>query len=815
MRELGPAALYRTYDPAEFDFETTKELEDLAGTVGQPRAVAAVEFAAGIARDGYNIFALGATGTGKHSLVRHYLERHAAMRPVPPDLCYVHNFDDPSEPHLLELPAGKGADYRRDMTTLAERLHNGLTIAFESEEYQTRHQVIEEEFKERPREELSDIEQRAKAEGLVLLRSPVGMAFAPMRDGEVMSGDEFRSLPEEEQKAIEAKVEAFQEEAQQALRQMPSWERERQERVHQLEREVTENAISNLLDELRKKYHDVPDVLDHLNAVRADVVEQARELVEPETPSPAAAMGAAAMGMEPSQGRPRRGPLSRYHVNLVVDNRGVSGAPVVYEDNPTYDNLVGRIEHSAQFGALTTDFSHIKAGALHRANGGYLMIDAHKLLRTPYAWDALKRALQARRLRIEPLGQSLSLLNTVSLQPEPLELQVQVVLLGEPTLYYLLCAHDPDFEELFKVASDFAELMDATKDNIEAYLRLLAMLARNDELRPFDRSAMARLLEHSTRLAGDRDKLTARVGMVHDVLREADYWARNVGAAVVGAAHVQQAIDAQIHRADRMRERVHEQIERGTVMIDVAGAKIGQINGLAVISLGNFSFGRPNRLTARVRMGSGNVVDIEREVELGGPLHSKGVLILASYLGAHYSPDFPLSLSASLVFEQSYSGVDGDSASAAELFALLSAIAEVPIRQDVAVTGSVNQHGEIQAIGGVNEKIEGFFDVCRARGLSGEQGVMIPAANVRHLMLRGDVVDAVASGRFHVYPIASVNEGIQLLTGMETALRDASGQYPEGSLNHLVEQRLRKYAEQKRAFSSDGKAGNEAEEPND
>jgi lon-related putative ATP-dependent protease len=796
--------LYRAYDPAELEFETSKELEDLAGTVGQPRAVAAVEFAAGIARDGYNIFALGAPGTGKHSLVRHYLERHAAARPVPPDLCYVHNFEDPGAPRLVRLAAGRGADFRRDMVTLAERLHTGLTAAFESEEYQTRRQVIEEEFKERPREELGDIEKRAKEEGLVLLRSPVGMAFAPLRNGEVMSGDEFRNLPDEQQKEIEAKVETFQEEAQQALRQMPSWERERQERIHQLEREVTENAITNLLDELHKKYQDTPDVLNHLDAVRADVVEQGRELVESENTAPSAAMG-----IEMPQGRPRKGRLSRYHVNLIVDNRGLSGAPVVYEDNPTYDNLMGRIEHSAQFGALTTDFSHIKAGALHRANGGYLMVDAHKLLRVPYAWDALKRALQARRLRIEPLGQSLSLLNTVSLEPEPVELKVQVVLLGEPTLYYLLCAHDPDFEELFKVASDFAELMDATGDNVTAYLRLLAMLARGDELKPFDRAAMARLLEHSTRLAGDRDKLTARVGMVHDVMREADYWAGASGETVVGATHVQQAIAAQIHRADRMRERVHEQIELGTIMIDVAGAKIGQINGLAVISLGNFAFGRPNRLTARVRMGSGNVVDIEREVELGGPLHSKGVLILASYLGAHYAPDFPLSLSASLVFEQSYSGVDGDSASAAELFALLSAIAQVPVRQDIAVTGSVNQHGEIQAIGGVNEKIEGFFDVCRALGLSGEQGVMIPATNVRHLMLRQDVVDAVASGRFHIYPIATVDEGVELLTGMETARRDDSGRYPEGSINHLVEQRLRNYAEQKRAFSSDGKAGNE------
>ena len=810
VKELGPAALYRNYDPAEFDFETTKELADLDGTVGQPRAVAAVEFAAGIARDGYNVFALGVSGTGKHSLVRLYLERHATTRPVPPDLCYVHNFVDPSEPRLLQLPPGKGAEFRRDMIALADHLHAGLTSAFESEEYQTQLQVIEEEFKERPREELGDIEERAKAEGLVLLRSPVGMAFAPTRDGEVLSGDEFRSLPEEEQKELEAKVERFQEEAQQALHQMPSWEREHQERVQELEREVTELALTNLLDEVNKKYHDVPQVLSHIESVRLDVIELGRELVEPESPSPAATMG-----MQGSKQQTKKASLSRYHVNLIVDNRGVSGAPVVYEDNPTYDNLVGRIEHSAHFGALTTDFSHIKAGTLHRANGGYLMVDAHKLLQAPYAWDALKRSLQARRLRIEPLGQSLSLMSTVSLEPEPLELNVQVVLLGEPLLYYMLSSHDPDFEELFKVASDFAELMDATEENVSGYVRLLAMLARNDSLKTFDRTAVARLLEHSTRLDGDRDKLTARIGAVHDVLREADYWAVAAGEDVVNAGHVQQAIDAQIHRADRMRESVHEQIERGTIMIDVAGSRIGQINGLAVTSLGNFAFGRPSRLTARVRMGQGNVVDIEREVELGGPIHSKGVLILAAYLGAHYAPDYPLSLSASLVFEQSYSGVDGDSASAAELFALLSAIAEVPIRQDIAVTGSVNQHGEIQPIGGANEKIEGFFDVCQAKGLSGSQGVIIPATNVRHLMLRKDVVEAVSTGRFHVFPIETIDEGIELLTGRETATRDDSGEYPEHTLNHVVESRLREFAEKKRAFGAEPGSVTETKEAED
>jgi lon-related putative ATP-dependent protease len=802
VKELGPAALYRRYDPDDFDFESTAELEDLDGTVGQPRAVAAVQFAAGIARDGYNIFALGIPGTGKHSLVHHYLEKHAAQRPPPPDLCYVHNFEKASEPKLLALPTGGGIEFRQDMQALAAALQTALTSAFESEEFQTRSQVIDEEFKERPREELREIEERAKAEGLVLLRSPVGMAFAPARDGEVLSGDEFQALPEEEQRAIEQKVEAFQEETQQALRQMPVWEKERHNRMQELEREISNLAVGNLVDELRRKYHMLPDVLDHLEAVQQDVISRARELVEPDTGS-----AAVVLGIEAARPTDKRGPLTRYHVNLIVDNKGADGAPVVFEDNPTYDNLVGRIEHTAQFGALTTDFSHIKAGALHRSNGGYLIVDAHKLLRSPYAWDALKRALQSRKLRIESIGQSLSMVNTVSLEPESLPLKVQVVLLGEPTLYYMLCSLDPDFEELFKVASDFAETMEATEETRSDYVRLLGMLARKDNLRPLDRTAVARLLEHSSRLAGDRDKFTARVGLLHDVLREADYWAGTVESHLVNAQHVQQAIDAQTNRADRIRERVHESIEQGIIMIDVAGAKVGQVNGLSVISMGNFVFGRPTRLTARVRMGHGDVVDIEREVELGGPIHSKGVLILAGYLGAHYARDCPLSLSASLVFEQSYSGVEGDSASAAELFALLSAISRVPIKQSLAVTGSVNQHGEIQAIGGANEKIEGFFDVCRANGLTGQQGVIIPAANVRHLMLRRDVVDAVASGRFHIFPIETVDEGIELLTGMPTGKRDQSGEYPEGSINRLVESQLLDMAEKRKSFSAEEKFG--------
>jgi lon-related putative ATP-dependent protease len=794
-RELGPAALRRMYDPDALGFETTDELEDQLDAVGQPRAVAAIEFAAGIGRAEYNIFALGAPGTGKRSLVENHLRKRAESRPPPPDVCYVHNFERGDEPNIVILPPGTGKALRKDMGRLTGGLRSALRGAFESEEYLTRRQVIEDEFKERPRQELQEVEVRAKEQGLVLLRSPSGIAFAPTRDGEVLSSEEFQMLPPEEQQSIQETVEAFQTEVQKALREMPSWDRDRQEKVRDLEREVIGLAIGDLLGGVHKKYEEFTQVSAYLDAVREDVIENARDLVEADLPPQDGASG-------PTPAQPTQISLRRYHVNLVVDNSKASGAPVIYEDNPTYDNLVGRIEHSAQFGGMFTDFTHIKAGSLYDANGGYLMVDAHRLLQAPFAWETLKRALQSRRLRIEMPGQQMNMSSAMSLAPEPLELDVQVVLLGEPMLYYTLSEQDPDFDELFKVASDFAERMDATEDHSKGYVRLLAMLAREDDLKAFDKTAMACLLEHSTRLAGDQNMLTARIGLIHDILREADYWAGHTGCEIVSRSHVQQAIDEKIHRADRIRERTYEEIERGTTMIDVDGQEVGQINGLAVIAWGNFAFGRPNRLTARVRIGQGDVVDIEREVELGGPLHSKGVLILAAYLGANYASESPLSLSASLVFEQSYSGVDGDSASAAESFALLSAITQVPLKQGLAVTGSMNQHGVIQPIGGVNEKIEGFFDVCRAKGLTGEQGVIIPASNVRHLMLRQDVVDAVSSNKFHVYPIETIDEGIELLTGRTTAKRDESGVYPEGSFNRLVTDRLVAMAEKRRSFDS-------------
>lgn len=498
--------------------------------------------------------------------------------------------------------------------------------------------------------------------------------------------------------------------------------------------------------------------------------------------------------------------MRRFQVNVLVDHSDTEGAPVVFEDNPTYQNLLGRVEHMARMGALMTDFNLIKRGALHRANGGYLLLEARKILMQPFAWEGLKRALRSGQLRLESPGEMYSLISTVSLEPEPVPLKVKVALIGDPMLYYLLSTYDPEFGELFKVKADFAERMDRDPEQQKQYARLIAGLVQENELRPFDRGAVARVIEHSARVVGDGEKLSTQVKGITDLLREASYWAGQSEDEVVTAEDVQKALDAKIYRSDRLRARIQEEIQRDTLLIDTEGTQVGQVNGLSVIQLGDFAFGRPSRITAQIRLGKGEVINIEREVELSGPLHSKGVLILSGFLGGRYATEQPLSLSASLVFEQSYGGVDGDSASSAELYALLSAIAQVPIRQSLAVTGSVNQHGQVQAIGGVNEKIEGFFDVCQARGLTGDQGVLIPVANVKNLMLRHDVVEAVKENRFHVYPIETIDQGIEILTGTPAGEPDDEGTYPEGTINAMVQARLAKLAERRKTLiSADGK----------
>jgi len=804
VKALRADALYRQCDLSVLPFSTTADLKDLDGFVGQDRALEAVRFGTGIRRQGFNLFLLGPAGMGKFQTVRAFLEKKAAEEPTPDEWCYVNNFDQPEKPCALRLPPGRGIPFREDMDRLLENLRSAIPSTFESESYTARKNVIEQEVKGRQEKALEEVQREASERGVALLRTPTGIALAPMRNGEIIRPQEFEQLPASEHERIQATMSELQDKLQAVLRQMPRIEQEGREKLRELNHEVATFAVDHLIDALRRKYADLPEVVSFLNRAQEDITESVDEFLAPGENPLAALMGASLPYVA-------KGPafFRRYHVNVLVDHSGKSGAPVVYEDHPACQNLIGQTEYIAHLGALSTDFNLIRAGALHRANGGYLILDAYKLLMQPYAWEALKRSLRSSQIRIESLGPMLSLVTAGSLEPQPIPLDAKVALVGERFLYYFLSSLDSEFDELFKVAADFEEHMDRSPESMLLYARLIGTIGRHENLLPFDRGAVGRVIEQSSRAAGDSEKLLTHRRTLSDLLREADYWARQSSRAVVGGEDVQRAIDAQIHRADRVRERLLEETLQGTLLIDTEGERIGQVNGLSVIDLGHFAFGRPSRITARVRLGRGEVIDIEREVELSGPIHSKGVLILAGFLGARYASDHPLSLSASIVFEQSYGQIEGDSASSAELYALLSALCELPVKQSLAVTGSVNQHGEVQAIGGVNEKIEGFFDLCRARGNKGGQGVIIPASNVRHLMLRRNVIDAVKAGHFNVYPVATIDEGIQILTGVSAGARDASGRFPEGTVNQRVEARLIELAEKRMALAQRAKSENE------
>ncbi|MGC2517652.1 MAG: AAA family ATPase [Burkholderiales bacterium] len=776
---LQPQQLHHPCDPEQFGFQTTADLDDLTEIIGQMRAMDAVRFGAGIRHEGYNLFVLGPPGIGKRSMVRQFLKKKAGDERQPTDWCYLNNFAQPHKPQALRLPSGRGAELRLRMEKLVDYLRGAIPALFESDEYRAKTGAIQDEFRKRQEQVFRELGEDAEKQEIVLLRTPEGFAFAPTRNHEVIPPEEFEKLPEEEKNRIETAIADLQKRLETILSHMPQWYKERSERVKQLNQETTLSAVEHVMNDLRANYADLPGVLKYLDIVQQDMVENADDFIRQKESISISGMTIVAHET-----------FHRYQVNVLVTNENKAGAPIVTEDNPTYSNLVGRVEHVSQLGTLVTDFTLIKPGALHRANGGYLLLDVRKVLVQPFAWEGLKRALQSREIHIESLGQIYSLVSTVSLEPEPIPLDAKIVLFGDRLLYYLLQAYDPEFGELFKVAADFEEHIERNADTHLLYARLISTLTRKEALLPFDRSAVARVIEHSARLVGDAERLSTHMRSVADLLREADYWAREAGHAAVETADVQRSIDTRIRRQDRLRDRLYEAILRGTLMIATEGAVTGQVNGLSVIELGDFAFAQPTRITATTRLGEGEMVNIEREVKLSGAIHSKGVLILSAFLAARYARNQPLALSASLAFEQSYGLVEGDSASLAELCALLSNLASAPIKQSLAVTGSVNQFGQAQAIGAVNEKIEGFFDICAARGLNGEQGVLIPAANIKHLMLRRDVVAAAEAGQFRIYAVENVDQAIAILTGLPSGEAAASGDYPEGSVNHRVAARL-------------------------
>ena len=791
IKPLHPEQLRSYCNPESFQFQTTDDLPDLGEMVGQERALAALDFGVGMPNSGYNLYVLGPAGSGKYTTVSRFLKEKAAGSAAPADWVYVNNFEDSSKPLAMRLPTGRGRELQRDMQQLVEELRTTIPAAFESDDYKARIQQIDESFESRQEDAFRKLHEEAQHHQIKVFKTRGGITFAPLKDGEALDAEAFHKLPKKKQQRIDSDLETLQAQLQDILqKRIPQWSKERRGRIKEVNDEVTLSAVGHLIDSMRTIYAELPMVLSYLSEVQGDVIANVEVFLH-ETDTAQQLLG----------GVPEIS-LRRYQVNLFVDNGDSEGAPVLYEDNPTHDALVGRVEHMSQLGTLITDFTLIRPGVLHAANEGYLILEVRKLLAQPYAWEGLKRALFARQVRIESLGQLLSLVSTVSLEPQPIPLQVKVILLGDRLLYYLLCKYDPDFQALFKVAADFEDSVDRNPGSDQSYAQLVATLVRKNRLRPFDRSAVAAVIEQSMRMVGDREKLTTHMRSIADLLSEASFWAGEAGREVVQQDDVRRSVDYHVERIDRVRDRMHEAILRDTVMIDTSGETVGQINGLSVIQLAEDAFGVPARITATTRLGEGELVDIEREVDMAGPIHSKGVFILSSYLGARYAPDFPLSLRASLTFEQSYSEIEGDSASLAELCALLSSLAGLPIRQSLAVTGSVNQHGQVQAIGGVNEKIEGFFNICSERGLSGDQGVLVPASNMKHLMLRHNVVDAVHEGKFSVYAIDHADQAIELLTGVAAGEADSDGIFPEDSVNGRVQLRLRTLAGLRMQYSA-------------
>ena len=783
-------------DPEGLGFRTTGELEPQRDGIGQARATRAIRFGLSMAAEGYNLFVLGAPDTDRRHLVDSLIDEVAGERDTPSDCCYVQDFDHPEKPAALILEAGAGRRLREDADHLVEDLRSVIPAVFRQDEFHSRMVEITAGFERDHKAVLEDLRGRAEQEGLALVQTPGGFAFAPAKDNKVLDQEAFEALPKEDRDRLSAAVEKFTSELMERLQAVPARQQEMIRAQRKLAREFVTTAVGQVVRSLRRRWQQRSAVIHWLDGVEADAIDRAQSILameqEAEGPQP--------MGFSAA----REAFYARYRVNLLVDHTEGGGAPVVFEGNPTLENLLGRIEHRSEFGNLTTDFTLIRSGALHRANGGYLVIEAERLLTKPFAWDALKRALFDHQVRPEQASEMLGFGRGLSLDPEPVPLDVKVILIGQRMIYYLLSAHDPDFPQLFKVPADIEDRVERSDDNVSRYARLLGTIARDESLRPLDAGAVAGIIDYSVRLVGDAGKLSAHTRRVADLLRESDQVAAGTGSDLIEAGHVVAAIEGSRDRLDRIRSDVHERITEGTVLIDVEGSVVGQVNGLSVIQVGESVFGQPSRITATARIGRGEVIDIERESRLGGSIHTKAVMILSSFIGQRHARTRPLSLTATLVFEQSYGGIEGDSATVAEVCALLSALTGVPLRQDLAITGSMNQHGHVQAIGGANEKIEGFHDICAARGLTGSQGVLVPADNVRHLMLRRDVAEAVDEGRFHVWSMTTVDDALELLTGMEAGSRDDDGGWSTDSFNARVDRQLAAFAEAAREVRRNG-----------
>ena len=787
VHKLNAGDLKYHCDPQKFPFETTAGVPPLEGMIGQERAVKAMEFGLRIKRAGYNIFMTGFTGTGKLSYALSALQKIASEEPRPDDWLYVYNFDNPGEPLALHLPAGQGALFCRHVEELLEDLKQAIPKAFDTEDYERQKATYVTEFQELRSAHLEELNKVALEHGFTLKRTSSGFVTVPVVDGEQISEENFAKLEQPVKDELEKESTAVQLKAMEIMRRIQSAERGLKEKFKQLDQKIAIAATGHLFNEILEKYSGFPEVQRYLQALREDVLSSLGEFRAEEEEQSFPLFWLRRQSQEQAE--------LRYKVNLIVDHRETEGAPLVYETNPSYYNLLGRMEYENRLGAVVTDFTMLKAGAFHRANGGYLILQANDVLAGLQSWEVLKRTLKTKEIRIETLGEQYAMITVSTLRPQPVPLQLKVIMIGSPLLYQLLYSYDEDFRKLFKIKVDFDVEMDMDDDNVAKMAGFIAYHCNMQQLRHFDREAVAKMIEYSARLAEHQEKLSTRFNDIVELLYEADTWAGIDGAEAVGAAQVKRALAEKIHRSNKYEQKILEAIEKGQILLDLEGAQAGQVNALSVIDLGDYQFGRPSRVTSTVYPGRRGIINIERESKLSGKIHDKGVLILSGYLGRRYGSKVPLNLSAGLCFEQSYSGVEGDSASAAELFALLSSISGIPLKQNLAVTGSINQNGELQPVGGINSKIEGFYDACKIKGLTGEQGVIIPEPNLKNLMLREELGEAVAAGKFHIYAISTVDEGMELLTGMEAGSELADGSFPSGTVNEAVIRQLRKFGE--------------------
>ncbi len=780
-----------------FEFQTTDELAELEGSIGQERALRSIEFGLGMVESGFNLYLSGETGTGRTSSILKLLKKRAKTGPPPQDWCYVNNFKDPDNPISLSLPIGMGKELESDMRELLLAVKSDIPKALQSKDYELDKTAIILENQEKNNQLFTSLEKEAMGKGYVLQRTVSGLVVVPQLDGRNMTNEEYENLSEEDREKIDAVGNELKGKLADVLSEVRENEKALRDALAKLDRDLGFSAVGHHIVRLKCKFAGNAKVIKYLESVQEDILLNLEDF----------------KGAEPQQQvipglrlpSPQAPSLERYSVNVFVDNKDTVGAPVVCEPNPTYNNLFGRIDHVMQMGGVaTTNFTLIKPGALHRANGGYLVVNAREVLINPFAWDALKRCIRNSEIKIEDVMEQYRILTVVSLKPEPVPLKAKIIMTGSPMIYYLLFHLEPDYRKLFKVKADFDSQIARTPDVLRDYALFVSSHCKKENLLPFARGAVAGLLEYAARCVEDQEKLTSQLMDLTNLIREADYWARAEKKTVVDRDVIKRTIEEKVYRSNRIEERMQELIAEGTLLVDTAGTEVGQVNGLSVIQLGDYTFGRPSRVTARIYMGRGGMVNIEREVKLSGPIHDKGVLILTGYLGGKYAFDKPLSFSASLCFEQSYEGVEGDSASSTELYALLSALSGVPIKQGIAVTGSVNQLGKVQPIGGVNYKIEGFHAVCMINGLTGEQGVMIPKSNERNLMLKDEVIKAVQEEKFHIWSVETIDQGIEILTGIPAGELQPDGSYLEGTINYLVDKRLRELIESMKKYSVAG-----------